>query len=129
VRPLGRSSQDTGLLLKGGYVSLDTQGLWYNSTTPNNIYASYLGAEAKVYLLLFLGLKADYENFLETNAGGSLSGKWKMQRFKYGAFVEVAFLNLAAYLQSVEIILTPTSTNTAIKETSTGYGLSASLHF
>lgn len=128
IRPFGRSSQDTGLAVKGGYVGLDETGLWANNQTPTSLYGIYLGAEAKIYLLNFLGIYADYNNVLETPVN-SLNGKWKMQRFKYGAFLEIYLLNLSAYLLSNEMILTNNATAVQVKENYSGVGFSATLFF
>lgn len=128
IRPFGRSTQDTSLALKGGYISIDEAGLWNTTTTQYNLYSYYLGAEAKLYLLLFLGLKADYENILEAPIG-ALSSKWKMQRFRYGAFIEIFLLNLGAHLFTNEMVLTQNSNGAVTKEVTTGFGLSAALHF
>ncbi len=128
IRPIGRSSQDTGLTVKGGYVSVDETGLWANNTLPTTLYAPYLGAETKLYLLNFLGIYGDYQNMLETSST-SLAGKWKMQRFKYGAFLEIYLLNLSAYLVSTEMNFTGNTSGVMVKELYSGAGFSATLYF
>lgn len=128
IRPFGRSSQDTGLLVKGGYANITETGLWFNNQNPVSIYGTYLGSEAKLYLLQFLGLKAEYQNFLETESS-ALSGKWKLQRFTYGAFLEVYLVKLGAYFMSTEMVLTPSATGTAVKEVYSGVGFSGTLYF
>ncbi|MCC6276999.1 MAG: hypothetical protein IT289_03675 [Oligoflexia bacterium] len=128
LRPIGRSSQDTGLLLKAGYVHLDQTGLWSNTQSPISMYATYVGAEAKLYLLPFLGGRAEYFSTLETEIG-SLNSKWKMQKFTYGAFLEIFLINLEAHLFSHEFVLTEAATANSTKEIHTGIGFAGSLHF
>jgi hypothetical protein len=128
IRPFGRSSQDTGLLVKGGYVNVVETGLWSNTTTQYLLYAPYLGAEAKLYLLPFLGIYGDYHATLPTQTG-ALQGQWNMQRFMYGGFLEIFLIQVSAYINSTQMTLTPTSTNSAINENYTGYGFSGSLFF
>ncbi|MBK9293658.1 MAG: hypothetical protein IPM57_04315 [Oligoflexia bacterium] len=128
IRPIGRSTQDTGLALKGGYTSLEEAGLWSTSTTVQNLNGIYLGAEAKLYLLPFLGIRGDYETTLESQTIAALSGKWKMQRFRYGAFLEIYLLNLGAHLFTNELFLTASS-GSVTKETTSGLGFSGALHF
>jgi hypothetical protein len=128
IRPFGRSSQDTGLLVKGGYMSMNQTGLWSNSQTQVSHYATYLGAETKLYLLNFLGARAEYQTTLETDVT-ALRSSWKMQRFIYGGFLEIYMLNLGAYLMTTEMILTNKATGVAIKEVYSGVGFSGILHF
>lgn len=128
IRPFGRSSQDTGLAFKGGYVNIEEMGLWANNQTPISLYGTYLGADSKIYLLGFLGVFADYKNVLE-NPINTLNSKWKMQRFKYGAFLEIYLLQVSAYLMTTEMVLINNVTTTPIKETYNGMGLSATLFF
>lgn len=128
IRPFGRSSQDTGLLVKGGYMNMTESGLWTNTQTQFGLYAPYLGAEARLYLLNFLGINGDYLVGLETNAD-ALQGKWKMQSFRYGAFLEIYFISLGAYFVWTEMDLSPYSGSSPIKEVLNGYGFSATLFF
>ncbi len=128
IRPIGRSSQDTGLILKGGYVNINETGLWSVSQGQVSIYGTYLGAEAKLYLLPFLGIRGEYMSVLETKSD-VLQGKWKMQRFTYGGFLEVYLLNLGVHLISTEMVLTSESTGVAVEEVYSGVGFSGTLHF
>ena len=128
IRPFGRSSQDTGLLVKGGYVGFSETGLWNNNQSQISLYAPYVGAEAKIYLLNFLGLRAEYQTAFET-AASALQAKWKMQKFTYGAFLEISLVNIEAHLISSEFVLTPNSTSAPSKETYSGVGFSGSVFF
>jgi hypothetical protein len=128
LRPFGRSSQDTGLMFKGGYMEVSQLGFWSNSTTTYKMPGTYLGAELKLYLLPFLGGMADYTTVLETK-NDDLLGKWKMYRFLYGGFIEVYLLNLQFYFFNSEYIFTPDSGATPRKELSVGAGFGAALHF
>jgi hypothetical protein len=73
-------------------------------------------------------LKGEYQYGLESQAGGNLTGKWKASKFTYGVFLEIYLLSVEAYLFNKEISLTP-DTGAAVKETSTGTAIGASLHF
>ncbi len=128
IRPYGRSSQDTGFMVKGGYMDVDYSGLWENANTLKKVWGFYVGAEAKMYLLPFLGVYGDYLTALERDIEG-LNGKWSMYRFIYGAFIEVYVLNLQAYVIDTEYGFTPNSTGIKIKEVSKGVGFAANLHF
>jgi hypothetical protein len=128
LRPFGRSSQDTGLLVKGGYVNVNETGLWTNAQTPYSMYATYLGAEGKLYLLPFLGIEGDYSMTLEQEID-ALQGRWKMQRFTYGAFLEIYLLKISAYLMSTEMDLTLLSGSAPIKEIYSGLGFAGTLYF
>ncbi len=128
IRPFGRSSQDTGLLLKGGYMSLNQTGLWTNIQTAYSHYGTYLGAEAKIYFLNFLGGRVEYQSVLETDIT-ALQSRWKMQRLTYGGFIEIYLLNLGFYAVNTEMILTNKQTNIITKEIYTGVGFSGTLHF
>lgn len=128
LRPFGRSSQDTGLLVKGGYINVDYIGLWENSETPKKVWNYYLGAEAKVYLLPFLGVLGDYMTVPENEIEG-IGGRWSMYRFLYGAYIEVLLLNLQVYIVDTEYSFTSTATQTKVKEFSKGVGFAATLHF
>jgi hypothetical protein len=127
IRPFGRSSQDTGLLVKGGYLNITESGLWSNTTTQYLLYAPYLGAEAKLYLLPFLGVYGDYQATLPTTVG-SLQGQWNMQRFRYGGFVEIFLVQVSAYISNTQMTLTPNS-GSAINENYLGYGVGGALFF
>ena len=128
LRPFGRSSQDTGLLVKGGYVNVSETGLWSNTPTQYSMYATYLGAEAKLYLLPFLGVDGDYTATLEQQID-ALQGKWKMQRFTYGAFLEIYLLKISAYLMATEMDLSPASGAAPSKEIYSGVGFSGTVYF
>lgn len=127
IRPIGRSSQDSGLTIKLGYHNFDETGFWSDTTTPENLYGMYLGADAKLYLVPFLGLKGEYQHGLEGPAG-SYIGKWKLSRFSYGAFLEIYLINLEAFMFSNELAFTPDA-GSPVKETQTGTGIGASLFF
>ncbi|MEQ1879098.1 MAG: hypothetical protein ABL958_20830, partial [Bdellovibrionia bacterium] len=127
IRPIGRSSQDTGLTIKVGYTNLEETGFFADTIVPVNLYGMFLGADVKMYLLPFLGLKAEYQYGLES-AAGDLTGKWKASKFTYGAFLEIYLLSIEGYLFNKEVSLTP-DTGSAIKETATGTALGASLYF
>ncbi len=127
IRPFGRSSQDTGLMVKGGYIDVDYSGIWENSDALKKVWGFYLGAEGKLYLLPFLGIYADYMVTLVQNIEG-LGGKWGMQRLIYGAFLEVYLLNLHAYVIDQFYDFTPNEAS-KIRETSKGVGFGATLHF
>lgn len=128
IRPMGRSSQDTGFTVKVGYANIEETGMFANSLTVENLYGMFLGADLKLYLLPFLGLKGEYQYGLESSVGGNLVGKWKQSKFTYGAFLEVYLLSLEAYMFNKEISLIPDA-GTAVKETGTGTALGASLYF
>lgn len=128
LRPFGRSSQDTGLLVKGGYVNVTEAGLWANNQTQFSMYGTYLGAEAKLYLLPFLGAEADYTVVLQ-QAVNSLQGNWQMQRFTYGAFLEVYLIKISAYLMATEMDLSPSNGSAQIKELYSGVGFSGAFYF
>lgn len=127
IRPYGRSSQDTGFLVKGGYIDIDYSGLWENSDSLKKVWGFYIGAEGKLYLLPFFGLYADYMATIVQNIEG-LGGKWGMSRLNYGAFIEVYLLNIHAYIIDTELDFTPENA-TKIKESSKGVGFGAILHF
>jgi hypothetical protein len=127
IRPIGKSSQDSGLILKGGYLNIDEQGFWFNSSQLVTLYAPYFGAEVKLYLFPFLGLRAEYDQSFESQVG-LLGGKWKTGRFLYGAFLEIYLLNLEAYIFSNDSSFTPDG-GTLIKEQLNGTGFSATLFF
>jgi hypothetical protein len=128
LRPFGRSSQDSGLIAKGGYMNFTETGLWTNSQTQVSMYGTYLGAEAKLYLLPFLGVEGEYRTVLEQQVD-ALAGKWKMQRFTYGAFLEIYLLKIAAYLTNTEMILSPLDGSAPIKEIYNGVGFSGTFYF
>lgn len=129
IRTFGRSSQDTGLLVKGGYMDISQTGFWATTnTTPKNIFANYVGAEAKLYLVPFLGGKVEYQTTFDME-NSSIGGTWKMQRLQYGAFLEVYLLNIGVYAVNTEFTLTPSSTNTQVKEIYNGAGVSGTLYF
>ena len=128
LRPLGRSSQDTGLTVKGGYIDIKQSGFWGNTTSEVGLFGPYLGAEAKIYLANFLGLRTEYTAALETTSD-SLAGKWKMQRFTYGAFLELFMLELEAHAGQAEWTFTPTTTSVSVKDNEKLVGFSASLFF
>lgn len=128
IRPLGRSSQDTGFILKGGYLNFSETGLWSNSQNQIGLYAPYLGGEAKLYLLPVLGLSGEYISAIETSSD-AIQGKWKMQRFSYGVFLEIYFLSVGAYYVSTEMDLTPASGSAATKEVYSGSGFFGKLYF
>jgi hypothetical protein len=127
IRPFGRSSQDTGFLVKGGYIDVDYSGLWENSDTLKKVWGFYFGAEGKLYLLPFLGIYGDYMVTTVQNIEG-LGGKWGMYRLMYGAFIEVFLLNIHAYIIDSEYDFTPEN-SAKIKETFKGVGFGAILHF
>ena len=127
IRPIGRSSQDTGLTIKVGYTNIDETGFFADTLTPVNLYGMYLGADVKLYLVPFLGLKAEYQYGLES-AAGDLTGKWKASKFTYGGFLEIYLLSIEAYLFNKEISIMP-DTGASVKETATGTAIGASLYF
>jgi hypothetical protein len=126
LRPIGRSSQDSGLIVKGGYLSLQETGLWSASQASLALSAPYAGAEAKLYLLPFLGLRADYQRTIDSSAG-SLQGTWRLERFQYGAFIELYCLAVEAYGIWANYTLDQPSGETV--DRAAGTGLSASLFF
>lgn len=129
IRPFGRSSQDTSLVLKGGYINATETGYWTNSTLPQSLYGTYLGAEARLYLLPFLGGKAEYFSVLE-NEVKSLSGKWKMQKFSYGGFLEIGLIEIGVQIVSSEFIFTSDDTSVSIvKDLHTGIQFSTIMFF
>jgi hypothetical protein len=127
LRPIGKSSQDTSLMLKVGYSDIKETGFWSNTNVPKSIYGTYLGAEAKLYLLPFLGARGEYQTFLENDNPG-LNGKWKSYRFLYGAFLEIYLLKVEGFVINTERILTNTS-GVSVKDYSTGAGFSGTLYF
>lgn len=128
IRPVGRSSQDSGFIVKGGYVGVTETGLWSNSTLPQALYGPYLAAEGKLYLLPILGGRVEYQSVLETEVS-SLNSKWKMQRFIYGGFLEISLINAGVYLVTTEHVLTHSATGAITKETYTGVGAMGLMHF
>jgi len=128
IRPIGRSSQDTGLLVKAGYMSMNQTGLWSNTQNSYSHYATYLGAEAKLYLLNFLGGRVEYQTTLESDIN-ALQSTWKMQRFTYGGFLEIYLLNIGASLVSTEMILANKNTGAITKELYSGVSFSSMFHF
>jgi len=130
IRPFGRSSQDTGLMVKGGYISQTLTGHYTSNTLLKaTATGNYLGAEAKLYLLPFLGVNGEYLTVLESPVSGDLTGKWSTSRFRYGAFVEIWLLELGAYLLSEDSFFTQDGTVIKIKESGKAQGLTATLHF
>ncbi|HEX4922707.1 MAG TPA: hypothetical protein VFV50_01425 [Bdellovibrionales bacterium] len=127
IRPIGRSSQDSGLTVKAGYHNFEETGFWTNTTTPENLYGMFLGADVTLDLVPFLGLKGEYQHGLEGPAG-SYTGKWKISRFTYGAFLEIYLINLEAFMFNNEAVFTPDA-GAPVKETQTGTGFGASLFF
>jgi len=92
------------------------------------MYGTYLGAEAKLYLLPFLGIEADYSTVLEQQID-ALQGKWKMQKFIYGGFLEVYLLKVGVYLINTEMDLTPSNGAAQSKEIYNGVGFSGTMYF
>ncbi len=127
IRPMGKSSQDSGLLVKVGYMDIVATGLFANTTTDINLYGTYLGTEATLYLAPFLGLKAEYLAVLE-NENKSLGGKWKYSNFTYGGFLEIYLIRLELDLFTREWALA-TDTGTPVKDVITGTMLSAGMYF
>ncbi len=128
IRPFGRSSQDTGLILKAGYLTLSETGLW---TTANSTLRSlsnfYYGAEAKLYLLPFLGAIGEYDLSGSQN-DSSIGGTWSMTRSRLGGFVEFHLLALGALVTTTNYKLAPTS-GTEINDLDQGISFFASLFF
>ncbi len=128
IRPFGRSSQDTGLLVKGGMYQLTEKGLWSNTTTSFDLKSGYWGAEAKLYLLPFLGGHAEYVSVFPATSSG-LQGQWQMQRFRYGGFIEFLLLNLEVYAYNTDFAFTPQSGGPDVHDRQTGIGLMGTVHF
>ncbi len=127
-RPFGRSSQDTGLILKAGYFEWNERGLWSTDLTERILKSSYWGAEAKLYLLPFLGGKAEYFSVIPAGSD-ELSGKFQMQKIKYGAFLDLLVLHLEAYSYVIDRTFTPASGTSEVHDKDVGAGLGASLFF
>lgn len=127
-RPFGRSSQDTGLILKGGYFEINEKGLWSSDLTERTLNSSYWGVEAKLYLLPFLGGKAEYLSVLPANSD-ELSGKFQMQKLRYGAFLDLLILHLDAYSYVSDRTLTPSNGSSEVHDKDVGVGFGASLFF
>lgn len=128
LRPFGRSSQDTGLFVKGGYLDRVERGHFFNNLIDYHIRGTYLGAEAKLYLLPFLGAQAEYQALLETTVD-ELSGKVKFSKLQYSGFLEIFLLQLKAYMTTYEHYYTPNSGSQSTKEVWNVVGVSGSLHF
>ncbi len=127
IRPFGRSSQDTGLLLKGGYLRLQETSHWTSGVQTEMLSSAYAGAEAKLYLLGFLGAHAEYQTTFSTHSE-TLGGGWNYTRVKYGAFLEILLLSVEAYVQTTTYQL-KTDTNLSYKDQSQDVGFSATLFF
>ncbi len=128
LRPFGRSSQDTGLMFKGGYLSGKEKGFWFNDSVERSLSSMYYGGEAKLYLLSFLGARAEYISSVDASSA-ELGGKWRMQKTTYGGFVEVLLLAIEAHIYTTEWRFSSDSTGVETKDTSSGVGFSASMFF
>lgn len=132
IRPFGRSSQDTGLLLKGGYSSLSTRGLWDTSGAPattRSLSAPYWGAEAKLYLLPILGARAEY-TATSPQKNDELAGSWSTTRVTYGAFLELFVVSVEAQIFDTRYLLKPSAAGSVeTRDSFHGVGLLASLYF
>jgi hypothetical protein len=126
-RPFGRSSQDTGLILKGGYMDLVERGLWDGLEAERAMNGLYAGAEAKLYLLGFLGGRAEYTTTFLKDVQ-ELSGQWKVSKFYYAAFLEIYLLNVEIYTQQVDWDFAPVEGRKG-RDRETSVGLSASMFF
>ncbi len=128
VRPFGRSSQDTGLFFKGGYAKFDTRGLWGTSATQRSLASPYWGGEAKLYLLPFLGARAEYTAAVGKE-DATIGGRWSQSRVTYGAFLELFVLSVEAHIFEDEYLLKPSGGGAPVRDSHTGVGLVGSLHF
>ncbi len=126
-RPFGRSSQDTGLLLKAGYMSLNETGLW--ATANNNavsLGSLYYGAEFKLYLLSFLGSQVEFTT-TPSQDSSAIGGSWQSSRWRYGGFVEFHLLALGALITESSYKLTQASAQ--VTDTDKGISFFASMFF
>ena len=128
LRPLGRSSQDSGLMVKGGYLTDTTNGFFVDGAPERVFSSAYLGAEAKLYLLPFLGGRAEYLHGLGVK-NTELQGEVKTSTFTYGGFLEIWLVNLEVMVQQREWILQPDAGGAPRKEIQKGLGFSGSLFF
>ncbi|MBX9766580.1 MAG: hypothetical protein K2X47_04855, partial [Bdellovibrionales bacterium] len=128
-RPFGRSSQDTGLYLRAGYLDLQEKGLWASNENTIGLSSSYWGADFKLYLLNFLGGRVSYLTTFEADAA-ALSAKWQMSRFKYSAFLEIFLLGLEVYWIDTKYILRPIAAGQEpVVDQDRGVGVAATLFF
>lgn len=128
LRPFGRSSQDTSLFVKAGYLDRTEKGHFTNSIREYHIIGTYLGAEAKLYLLPFLGAQAEYQAMLEST-NDDLVGKVKISKLQYSGFLEIFLVQVKAYVATYENVFTPNSGAPSTKEVWSVVGLSGALHF
>ena len=126
-RPFGRSSQDTGVIIKAGYLDVQQRGFWDGLNREINLNAIFVGAEAKLYLLNFLGARLEYQTTFDRELSQA-SGKWSMSRLYYSAFVELWLLGLELYLQQTNWNFTPDSGN-SVRDREVSVGAAASLFF
>ncbi|MCM2283068.1 MAG: hypothetical protein NDI61_14595 [Bdellovibrionaceae bacterium] len=128
LRPFGRSSQDTSLFFKAGYGTFDTKGLFSASDAAKSLASGYWGGEAKLYLLPFLGARAEYASTFEKE-DIAWAAKWKQTRLTYGAFFELFVISFEAQIFETTYQLTPTGGGTPTQDTQKGMGLLGTLHF
>ncbi len=127
LRPFGRSSQDTSLFVKAGYLNLTETGLWANANaTSASLSSFYFGAEAKLYLLPFLGAQAEFDTTPSQDSSAA-GGSWQMSRWRYGGFVEFHMLAIGALITNSSYKLTQTGSE--VTDSEKGVSLFASLFF
>jgi hypothetical protein len=128
IRPFGRSSQDTGLMLKAGYLNMAETGLWTSTNSSVRSLANfYYGAEAKLYLLPFLGVLGEYDLSASQN-DSSIGGTWSMTRSRIGGFIEFHLLAIGAMVTTANYKLAPTS-GVEINDVDKGVSFFASVFF
>ncbi len=128
LRPFGRSSQDTGLMFKVGYLNLNETGIWSApSLTSYSLSTFYYGAEAKLYLLPFLGASAEYD-LTASQSDSGLAGRWSMTRARYGGFIEFHLLSVGAFMTTTGYKLSPNS-GSELNDTDKGISFVASMFF
>ena len=128
-RPFGRSSQDTGLYLRVGYLDLQERGLWAPTETTVGLGGAYWGADFKLYLLNFLGGRVNYLTTFESDAQ-ALNARWQLTRFKYSAFLEIFLLGLELYwIETKYTLRSLDATQSAVVDQDRGVGLAVSLFF
>ncbi len=128
LRPFGRSSQDTGLLFKAGYAKHDTVGFWGASAPSRSFASAYYGGEAKLYLLPFLGARAEYAATAAREEPG-VGGKVSRSRLTYGAFLEIFAIAVEAQIFESTYQLKPTGGGTSVTDSYKGMGLVGTVYF
>jgi len=127
LRPFGRSSQDTGLMLKIGYLNLSETGLWATSnTSARSLGSLYFAGEAKLYLLPFLGLQGEYQG-TPLQSSSAIGGSWQLSRWRYGGFVEFYMLAVGALITDSSYKFTQTGSE--VTDSDKGVTVFASLFF